>query len=83
MYGVADKLVYALILCGRDGNNGDTQKVFHLVYADRAAVTSDLVHHVESQNNGNIQLHELEGEIKASFDTVCIGNIDDSGRSFV
>ena len=59
VHGMADKLVYAFVFRCCDWNYGYPEHGFHFVYANGAAVAVNLVHHVERENHGNIQLHQL------------------------
>ena len=59
--GVTHQLLHALVLGGHNGHHGDAQQLLHFVNVDGASVAPDLVHHVEGQNDGHIQLHQLHG----------------------
>ena len=56
---VLDQLVNALILGGGNWHNRHTEQLLQLVDHDGAAVGADLIHHVQRQNQRNVQLHEL------------------------
>ena len=71
---VANELVYALVAHGRNGNDRDAQHVFHLVDANRAAVTLHLVHHVQSEHHRHVELHELHRQVQVPLD---VGGVDD------
>ena len=57
VYGVCHHLIHTLVLHGADGDNGDAQQTFHLVDSDGSTVVFHLVHHVQCQYHGDIQLH--------------------------
>ena len=59
MQGVLDQLVNALILGGGNWHNRHAEQLLQLVDHDGAAVSADLIHHVQRQNQRNVQLHEL------------------------
>ena len=82
MDGVVYQLVHALVLGGRDGDDRDAQHGFHLVDAHRAAVAAHLVHHVQRQHHGNIQLHQLHGQVEVALDVGGVHDIDDAGGLF-
>ena len=48
-----------------------------------ASVAPDLIHHVQRKNHGYTKLHELESQVKISFDIRCIYDIYDTGRLLV
>ena len=76
--GVINELVNALVPGGGDGNDGDAQNVLQLIDAHGAAVGADLVHHVEGQHHGNLQLHQLHGQVQVPFNVGGVHNIDDA-----
>ena len=59
MQCVLDQLVDALILGGGNWHNRHAEQLLQLVDHDGAAVGADLIHHVQRQNQRNVQLHEL------------------------
>ena len=75
--GVLHQLVYALVLGGRDGHHRHAQEGLQGVHVHGAAVLSDLVHHVECDDHGNVQLHELRGEVEVALDVGSVNNVDD------
>ena len=52
------------------------QHRFHLVDAHRAAVAAHFVHHVQRQNHGDIQLHQLHGQVEVALNIVDATNIE-------
>ena len=59
MDGVIHQLIHALVLCGGNGDHRDAQHRFHLVDVDGAAVAAHLIHHIQCQHHGGVQLHQL------------------------
>ena len=82
MDGVVYQLVHALVLGGGDGDDRDAQHGFHLVDAHRAAVAAHLVHHVQRQHHGDVQLHQLHRQVKVALDVGGVHDIDDAGGLF-
>ena len=82
MDGVVYQLVHALVLGGRDGDDRDAQHRLHLVDAHRAAVAAHFVHHVQRQHHGDIQLHQLHGQVEVALDVGGIHDVDDAGGLF-
>ena len=76
--GTFDQLVDALILCRRDGNHRDSQLLGHFGHVDGAAVTPDLIHHIQSQDQRNVHLQKLEGQVEISLDVGGIDDVDDA-----
>ena len=76
------QFVHALVLGRRDGHHRDAQHGFHLVDADGAAVAAHLVHHVQGQHHGGIQLHELHRQVQVALDVGRVHDVDDAGRLF-
>ena len=83
MHRVAHQLVHAFILGGGDGHHRDTQHGLHLVDADGAAVAPHLIHHVQCQHHGHIQLQKLHGQIEIPLDIGGVHDVDDAGGLFV
>ena len=77
MDGMLDQLVDPLVGGRRDRNDRYAQQLFHLVDPDAAPVLSHLVHHIEGEHHGNVQLHQLHSQIHISLDVGRIRNIDD------
>ena len=82
MKGVVYQLIHALILGGGNGNDRNAQHGLHLVDAHRAAVAAHLVHHVQRQHHGDVQLHELHGQVEVALDVGGIHDVDDAGGLF-
>ena len=74
---VAHELVHALALDGGYGHHGNAQHVLHQVHVDRAAVALDLVHHVEREHHGLVQLHQLHRQVQVALDVRGVHDVDD------
>ena len=72
------RLVDALVFHCRDGHHRQAQLSLHGVDAYRAPVVAHLVHHVQCQHHGHIELHELHGEIQVALDVGGIDDVDDA-----
>ena len=77
MNRVAHQLIDALILCRGDRNHRNPQHLFHPVDIDRAAVSAQLIHHIECNHHGNIHLQQLHREIEIALDVRRVHDIDD------
>ena len=72
------QLVDTFIFSCRYGNDRYSQHFFHLIHQDRTAIFPHFIHHIQCQNHGDIQFHQLHGEIQISFNIRRIHNINDS-----
>ena len=59
MDGMVYQLIHTLVLGRGDGHHRDAQHGLHLVDADGTAISAHLIHHIQRQHHGGIQLHEL------------------------
>ena len=80
MYCVLHQLLDTLALCGRYRHHRNAQNTLHLIYADRSAITRQLVHHIESQHHRHAQLHELNRQIQVALNVRSVHDIDDAVR---
>ena len=80
---VVDKLVDPFALGGHDRHHRETEKGFHLVDADRAAVGEHFVHHVEREHHRTVELHELHREVEIALDVRRVDDVDDRLRGFL
>ena len=78
MDGVVDQLINAFIGRRCDRNDRDSKHLFHFVDPDAASVTAHLVHHIESQDHGNADLHQLHREVQVALDVRGVDYINDS-----
>ena len=71
--GVPHDLVHSFVLHGTDGDNGYAEHFFHLVDVYCSAIVSHFVHHVEGKDDGDIEFHQLYGQIEIALYVCCIG----------
>ena len=71
------QLCHALVFGGDDGDHRDAQQLFHAVDVDGAAVAPDLVHHVQGQDHGHVQLQQLHGQVEVALDVGGVHDVDD------
>ena len=77
---VLDELGDALLARRGDGHHGDAERGLQTVHAHRAAVGRELVHHVEGEDHGPVQLHELERQVEVALDVGGVHDVDDRVR---
>src|SRR5574344_291512 len=75
MYAVAHQFVHALVSDGGNGHYGYAEHALHVVYAYMSAVALHLVHHVEGENHGYTELHQLHGEVEVALDVGGVDNV--------
>ena len=56
MYCVVNEFLDTQVLCRRDRNYRDSQHLLHGINVHRAAVGTELVHHIEGYNHWYIEL---------------------------
>ena len=78
MHSVVHQLPDALASGCGNRNYRYTQHAFHLIYKYRPAVVSHLIHHIESKDHRNVELHELHCQIEISFYIGGIHYVDDA-----
>ena len=71
-------LVHSFVLHGTDGDNGYAEHFFHLVDVYCSAIVSHFVHHVEGKDDGDIEFHQLYGQIEIALYVCCIDDVDDA-----
>ena len=57
--GAMTQLVDAFVFAGGNGNYRNAQCLLHLLNIDENAAISYLVHHVEGDDHGRFQFHQL------------------------
>lgn len=72
-----DELVDALVVCGRDGHDGNAELCLEHVDVDAAAVCHDLIHHVEGDDERHVEFHELQAQIEVALDVRTVDDVDD------
>ena len=60
MQGMVHQLADALVARGANGNDWHAQQTLEQVDVNGTAVGRHLVHHVERDNHGAIELHKLQ-----------------------
>ena len=78
-----DEFRHAFVLHGADGHHGNAQGRAELLHLHRAPVGPQLVHHVEGEDRGHLQLQELEGQVQVAFDIRRVDDIDDGVGLFL
>ncbi len=81
--GAAQQLAHALAGVGGDGDDGHGQGFLHGFDINAAAAAGQLVHHVEGNDHGDIQLDELQRKVEAALDIGRVNDVDDGVRLVV
>ena len=81
--GAAQQLAHALAGVGGDGDDGHGQGFLHGFDIYAAAAAGQLVHHVEGDDHGDVQLDELQRKVEAALDIGCVNDVDDGVRLVV
>ena len=76
MQGMLYEFVDALVPGRGYRHHRNAQQALHLVHAHRAAVAFDLIHHVECQHHGDVELKELHGKIEIPLDVAGVHDVD-------
>jgi len=74
---VLHQLADALVAGSANGDNGHAQQALEQVDIDGAAVGRHLVHHVERNDHGTVELHELQRQIQVALDVGGVDDVDD------
>ena len=77
---VADQLLNALILRGRDGDDRHAEQLLHGVDVDRAAICPHLVHHIQRDDDGRIHFQKLHREVQIPLYISRVHDVDDRFR---
>lgn len=72
-----DKLVDTLIVCRRDGHDGNAELGLEHADVDAASARGDLVHHVERDDKRHVEFHELQAQVEIALDVRTIDDVDD------
>lgn len=75
--GMIHQLADALVAGSANGDNRHAQQALEQVDVHGAAVGRHLVHHVESDDHGAIELHKLQRQVQVAFDVGGVDDIDD------
>ena len=79
---VVNQFVNTLVFSGGNWNNRNPQHLFNFININRAAVSCNFVHHVQSHNHRHVQFQKLHSQVKVSFNGSSIKNIYNSLRLF-
>ena len=71
------QLADTLVAGSANGDNGHAQQALEQVDVHGAAVGRHLVHHVERDDHGAIELHKLQRQVQVTFDVGGVDDIDD------
>ena len=77
--GMIHQLLDALVLRRGNGHHRHLQDLFHLIDADVSAVSLHLIHHIQSQHHGDVQFHQLHGEVQVPLQVGGVHDVDDGG----
>ena len=80
MQGVLNELFDALSSTRRNRHDRNAQQRFHFIDANGTAIGSHLIHHVQGQNHGTAEFHELQREIHVALDVGGVDDVDDDVR---
>ena len=75
--GMINQLADALVAGSANGDNGHAQQALEQVDVHGATVGRHLVHHVERDDHGAIELHKLQRQIQIALDVGGVNDIDD------
>ena len=75
--GMIHQLADALVAGSANGDNRHAQQALEQVDVHGAAVGRHLVHHVERDNHGTIELHKLQRQIQVALDVGGVDDVDD------
>ena len=68
---------------GANGDNRHAHQALEQVDVYGAAVGGHLVHHVERDNHGAIELHKLQCQVQVTLDVGGVNDVDDGVRALV
>ena len=77
MQGMVHQLANTLVACGANGDNGHAQQALEQIDVHGAAVGRHLVHHVERDDHGAVELHKLQRQVQVTFDVGGVDDVDD------
>ena len=87
LFSGCDQLIHkfadAFVFARGNRHDRNPQKFAELFHMDRIAAGPYLVHHVEGDDHGLAQLHQLEGQIEISLDVGGIHDIENAIRIFI
>ena len=75
--GMIHQLANALVAGSANGDNRHAQQALEQVDVHGATVGRHLVHHVERDDHGAIELHKLQRQVQIALDVGSVDDIDD------
>ena len=81
--GMIHQLADTLVAGSANGDNGHAQQALEQVDVHGAAVGRHLVHHVERDDHGTIELHKLQRQVQVTLDVGGVDDVDDGVGVFV
>ena len=83
MQSMTNKFFNAFVFGGGNRHHRDAQQRLHGVNIYGAPVSPKLVHHIQGQHHGHIQLQQLHGQVQIPFQIGGIGNVYDAAGLFL
>ena len=77
MQGMVHQLADTLVACGANGNDRHAQQTLEQVDVHGATVGRHLVHHVERDDHGAVELHKLQRQVQVTLDVGSVDDVDD------
>ena len=81
--GMIHQLADTLVAGSANGNNRHAQQALEQIDVHGAAVGRHLVHHVERDDHGAVELHKLQRQVQVTFDVGGVDDVDDGVGVFV
>ena len=81
--GMIHQLADTLVAGSANGDNGHAHQALEQVDVYGAAVGGHLVHHVERDDHGAVELHELQCQVQVTLDVGSVNDVDDGVRALV
>ena len=81
--GMIHQLADTLVAGSANGDNGHAQQALEQVDVHGAAVGRHLVHHVERDDHGAVELHKLQRQVQVALDVGGVNDVDDGVRALV
>ena len=75
--GMIHQLANTLVAGSANGDNGHAQQALEQIDVHGAAVGRHLVHHVERDDHGAIELHKLQRQVQIALDVGSVDDVDD------
>ena len=82
-HGFVNELRHAVGRRRADGDDRNAERLCHFLHVDTAAVSGQLVHHVERQNRRHAQRQKLQCQIEVPLQIRRVDDVDDTVRLLV